>query len=282
MSSAQRFLIVDGYPKQSRDELQEAGMKLAWELYRDLLLAHLPDSEFDVLLPSDPGTGLPEGVGLEQYNGVIWTGCNLTIYHPDDQRVLRQIELARQSYEKGVPAFGSCWGIQIAVTAAGGEVRANPKGREMGVARKIHLTEQGSAHPMFLDKPRVFDGFISHVDEVTSLPRGARWLATNEFTRIQAVEVVHKKGVFWATQYHPEYNLHEMARLLVARTPKLLKEGFFESGQDAQNYVSDMETLARTPGRKDLRWRLGLDNHILDDRIRRTEFRNWIEQVVKP
>src|SRR5262249_28033888 len=40
----------------------------------------------------------------------------------------------------------SCWGLQVAVTAAGGRVRRNPRGREFGVARRIELGEAGGRH----------------------------------------------------------------------------------------------------------------------------------------
>ena len=58
----------------------------------------------------------------------------------------------------------------MAVVAAGGTVRANPRGREMGIARKIALTPEGRGHPLYAGKGSVFDAFISHVDEITHLP----------------------------------------------------------------------------------------------------------------
>jgi len=59
-----------------------------------------------------------------------------------------QLDLARAAFAARVPSFGSCWAAQIAVVAAGGIVRANPRGREMGIARKIALTPEGRGHPM--------------------------------------------------------------------------------------------------------------------------------------
>ncbi|HNR34486.1 MAG TPA: gamma-glutamyl-gamma-aminobutyrate hydrolase family protein [Candidatus Hydrogenedentes bacterium] len=157
MAAVPRFLIVDGYPKASRDEFNHVGMRLAWELYRDMLLTYLPDAEYDVWLSSDPGTVSPASNKLEKYAGVLWPGCNITIYHHDDPRVIAHLDLAQRAYEVGVPQFGTCWGIQLAVVAAGGEVKANPKGREMGIGRKIRLTEAGRVHPMYEGKPAVFD-----------------------------------------------------------------------------------------------------------------------------
>ncbi|MHC4166100.1 MAG: glutamine amidotransferase-related protein [Planctomycetota bacterium] len=130
MTTPLRFLIIDGYPEQSRDDLQTAGMKLAWELYADMLLQHQPEAVYDVLLPSDPGVAMPSAGDLQSYAGIIWTGCNLSINDTENPSVAGQIDLARDAYEVGVPSFGSCWGIQIAAVAAGGKVEPNPRGRE--------------------------------------------------------------------------------------------------------------------------------------------------------
>ena len=277
-----RFLIIDGYPPRSRDALAQAGMKLAWELYAEMLLQHVPDAVYDVLLPSDPGVECPSADLIEKYAGIIWTGCNLSINDTQNPSVSGQIRLAKDAYAVGVPSFGSCWGLQMAVVAAGGQVRPNPRGREMGLARKIHLTAQGCRHPMFEGKPRVFDGFISHDDMVTKMTPECLHLAGNSFTSVQAVAVTHKAGTFWATQYHPEYNLHEMARLIVAREKKLIKYGFFRGREDMMELVRRMETLAKEPGRKDLRWQLAIDDDVLCDSIRQCEFVNWINKLVVP
>ncbi len=275
------FLIVDGYPKSSRDDFDKAGMKHAWRLYAQMLQRHLPEAQYSVWFPSDTPE-LPDGMGPEQYAGVLWTGCNLTIYHDDDERVTRQIPLAQKAYEVGTPQFGSCWGLQMAVVAAGGKVEANPLGREMGLARKVHLTTKGKAHPFMQGKPEVYSGFISHVDQVTELPTGAELLATNDFTRVQALAIRHEAGEFWATQYHPEYDLFEVARLFIARESKLLGENFFEDHDSLVKYVTKMEALSKEPQRKDLRWQLDIDDDVLDADTRQTEFGNWLQHLVLP
>lgn len=280
MADPMRFLIIDGYPKESRDQFDAVGMRLAAKLYADMLLQSLPDAVYDIIYSSDPGTVLPDERGLEAYNGLLWPGCNLTVYHADDERVTRMIELSRRAYEIGLPQFGSCWGIQLAVFVAGGEIKPNPRGREMGVARKIHLTPEGRNHPMYRGKPTVFDGFISHDDEITRLPENALWLASNDFTRIQAVSVTYKKGIFWATQYHPEYDLHEIARLTIAREEKLTRQGFFRDHDDMVQYVERLEALASEPHRKNLRWQLAIDDDLLSDSIRQCEFVNWLTTSV--
>ncbi|MGH7123365.1 MAG: type 1 glutamine amidotransferase, partial [Stellaceae bacterium] len=210
-----------------------------------------------------------------------WTGCSLTIYD-DDPRVGPQIELARAAFRARVPSFGSCWAAQMAVVAAGGMVRANPRGREMGIARKIALTPEGRGHPLYAGKGAVFDAFISHVDEITHLPPGAVLLASNAFTHIQAVSVVNQGGVFWGLQYHPEYDLRELARLTWCRLDKLVKLGFFRDRAAGEDYVRMLETLHQDPGRKDIAWLLGIDEDVTNEDVRLAEVRNWIDRLVIP
>ncbi len=250
MTDKLQFIIVDGYPAESRNQFEQVGMRLAAYLYRDLLLKYLPEAKCDIYFSSDPGVELPAEEAMTGYHGILWPGCNLTVYHEQDERVTKMLDMVKRGYKAGIPQFGSCWGAQIAVYAAGGKVAPNPKGREMGLARKIHLTDEGKSHPMFNGKPSVFDGFISHDDEIVELPVCAKWLAGNTFTGVQAVAVEFEKGVFWATQYHPEYDLHEVARLIVAREEKLIKYGFFQNKTDLQQYVQKIETIYSDPKTK--------------------------------
>ncbi len=276
-----RLCIINGYPKPNREVLTRAGMCGADELYLRVLKTIVPDARVETLFIADLDTPLPDARQTEGYDGFIWTGSNLTIFE-DDPRVTRQIEFSRLIFAIGRPQFGSCWGLQMAAVAAGGEVRKNPRGREMGFARKLRLTAEGRRHPMYEGKPDVFDGFISHLDEVTRLPNGGVLLATNEHTRVQALEVKSGQGVFWATQYHPEYELAEMARLIVARADPLIKEGFFSDRAALEAKVQRMETLASDPSRKDLRWDVAIGDDILDDGIRQCELRNWVRKMVMP
>jgi GMP synthase (glutamine-hydrolysing) len=276
-----RFLVVDGYNKEARDELQAGGASGAGDLYGRMLKDCLPGATVDIVFPSDPGATLPKGTALEQYDGIAWTGCSLTVYE-DDPRVGIQIELAKAAFRARVPSFGSCWAAQIAVAAAGGIVRPNPRGREMGIARKIALTPEGRGHPLYTGKTGVFDAFISHVDEITHLPAGAVLLASNAFTHVQAVAVTHQGGEFWGLQYHPEYDLHEMARLSWCRIERLVKLGFFRDRAAAETFVNLLETLHQDPSRKDIAWLLGIDDDVMNADVRRTEVKNWIERLVLP
>jgi len=235
----------------------------------------------DIVYPADPDSRLEAGKALGQYDGIAWTGSSLTIFN-DDPRVTPQVDFARAAFEAGVPGFGSCWAAQIAVVAAGGVVAVHPHGREMGLARKIGLTPEGRGHPLYTNKKTVFDAFISHDDEITHLPPGATILAGNEFTHVQSVSVVYRGGEFWGLQYHPEYDLHEMARLTWCRREKLTNKGFFQDVDAAVRHVDQLEALHQDPGRKDIAWKLGIDDDVMNRDVRQTEVRNWIEKLVIP
>jgi GMP synthase (glutamine-hydrolysing) len=281
MTDGPRFLVVDGYSRQGRAELSAGGATPAGELYTRVLGDCHSGCVVDVAHPADPDGALPRGAALDQYDGIAWTGSSLTIY-ADDPNVRPQVEFARAAFEARVPSFGSCWAAQVAVVAAGGVCVSSPRGREMGIARKIALTPEGRAHPLYTGKKSVFDAFISHEDEVTHLPPGAVLLASNTHSQVQAVALTHKGGTMWAVQYHPEFDLHEMARLCYCRKQRLTDMGFFRDLDAAQEYVDRLEALHQDPGRRDLAWLLGIDEDVMNEDVRLAELRNWIDLLVLP
>lgn len=273
--------ILNGYPPKSRERFDAQDVGHPHDLYMDTIKNYAPNANFDIIFVADFDSSLPTGTAITSYDGFIWTGSDLTIYH-DDERVTRQIDLTRTIFEAGVPAYGSCWGIQMAVVAAGGEVKKNPKGRERSIARDITLTDAGKESWLLKGKPDRYDGFIMHLDEVTTLPSGATLLAVNEHTHVQAAEVKYSNGTFWATQYHPEYNLYEMARLIKARATPLVREGFFETTDEVQSYADKMFELADNPVSKELRKEFNVGDDITNPAIRQREVRNWLEYLVIP
>lgn len=276
-----KVCVINGYPEPNRQTLAESGVCQAHDLYVEFLKDYVPNALVDVLYVADLHIGLPGGASLESYDAYIWTGSNLTIYH-DDPRVTRQIELCRSIYAAGQPQFGSCWGVQMAAVAAGGEVKKNPNGREWSIARDIELTEAGTKSKLYEGKPHKFNGFIMHLDEVTRIPEGGELLATNAHTHVQALAVTHGKGTFWATQYHPEYKLYEMARLLIARKQYLVKEGFFQEESEVEELSRKMVELSEQPENTQLQKELKIGPDVLDKSIRQQELRNWIDHLVLP
>ena len=155
----------------------------------------------------------------------------------------------------------------------------NPRGREWGIARDIQLTDAARTEPMHAGKPPVFDAFIMHLDEVTRLPDGTPLLATNTHTHTQAAIIRDGAAAFWATQYHPEYNLHEMGRLIAARAKALVREGHFPDEAAVAAYAARMMELAVNPDSAELRTELDIGDDIIDPQTREVELRNWLRFI---
>ncbi len=273
-----KILIFNGYPEQSRKNFDSSNVGHPHDFFIDFLSRYAPEVETEIRFIADLDQPLPLDRELSACRGCIWTGSDLTIYQVDP-RVDRQIELARNLFRLGVSSMGSCWGIQMAAVAAGGLVAKNPKGREWGIAKAITISDSGKRSLLLHKKPEKFDGFIMHLDEVVKLPANTKILAGNEHTAVQAIEVFSGKGSFFGTQYHPEYNLLEMGRLIAARAQPFVNEGFFASVEDVADCAKRMKTLHHDPDNVRLREQLDVGDDILKETIREQELRNWMEYI---
>merc|ERR1711871_1776583 len=139
--------------------------------------------EETIVYPADEDYEVPD---VSQFDGLAFSGSSFSV-NDDEPGVHKQIELTHQAFDAQVPCFGSCWGLQILVKAAGGDIQLNPRGREYGVGRKISLTPEGRAHPMFEGKKATFDAWISHSDEVVHMSPNLINLAGNDHSRVQAI-----------------------------------------------------------------------------------------------
>src|SRR5215813_3542643 len=276
-----RFLVVEGNTAVGRARHQAAGGTVASDGYAGLLHGLVPAAVVDIAYPADSGANLPDRAGLEAYDGVTITGSALHVYEGGPE-VMRQVELVRTVLRTGTPVFGSCWGLQVLMTAAGGSVRRNPKGREVGFGRAIRLTAAGREHPMYAGKADSFDAVTVHLDEVETLAPGSTVLALNAMAGVQAAEIRRDGTVAWGVQYHPEYSLNELAAIVRRTGVKLVEEGFFADEAGLHDYASELMTLDREPTNRPLAWRHGIDGAVLDRRLRVKEVANWIDRMVKP
>jgi len=277
-----RLLIANAYARDGREALRSAGATAPDALYRRLVERVAPGTHCDVIYPADADAELPSGAGLREYDGIVWTGSSLTIHADADDRVRRQIDFTRAAFAAAVPSFGSCWAAQISVVAAGGRCAPNPRGREFGVTAAIRLQPAGRAHPLYRGKPTSFVALTSHADEVVALPPGATLLASNEFSAVQSVAVDYDGGSFWAVQYHPEYDIHEIARLCVLRAEELIRQGTFADAASAAAYIDALERVFTDPTQTALAHEYGVDAPDLNAEQRSVEFDNWIGAMVAP
>jgi GMP synthase (glutamine-hydrolysing) len=278
---APRLLVLEGNPPEARDAHVAAGGVVSSEGYATLLHELLPNAVIDVCFPADAGVNLPGGQALEGYDGVAITGSSLHVYE-GGPAVTQQIELARAVLQSNTPVFGSCWGLQVLTVAAGGVVRKNPKGREVGFGRSITLTESGRKHPMYNGKHNVFNAPTVHLDEVETLAPGMTVLSTNAVSDVQSAEIRCNGATAWGVQYHPEYPLREVATIVRRIGKRLINEGFFLDEADINIFAGDLDVLDADPANKRLAWRYGISKNVLDKRLRVGEVANWIEFQVLP
>jgi GMP synthase (glutamine-hydrolysing) len=277
--SRTRVLVIDGNRAATRAAQVAAGGQSSGEGYVRAL-QQLAPLDCDIVRPADGEVQWPAGVALADYDGVAMTGSALNVYD-GGAHIERQVELARAVFAAGVPFFGSCWGMQVAVTAAGGRVRANPLGREFGFARRIALTAAGRAHGMFRGKPAVFEAVTVHRDDIGELPAGTTELASSDMG-LQAIELRHGRSTIWGVQYHPEYSYAEIAATAKRYAPVLLEAGLFADAAELEAWVADLQWLQRSPRDARLCWKHGLGPAMQDEQARLAELRNWLELQVLP
>jgi GMP synthase (glutamine-hydrolysing) len=281
MASPLRFLVVEGNTRPVREGYREFQGQTPAEAYAATIAEIEPGSVQDIALPADEGANLPDPAGLDSYDGVFLTGSALNIYDATPE-ITRQVELMRAIFACKTPVFGSCWGIQVGAVAAGGVVHKNPKGREIGFARRITRTAAGAGHPLLEGRPAMWDAPCTHLDEVAVPPGAMTILASNAVSEVQAAEIRVNGNVFWGVQYHPEFSLATIAYIMRRRADVLVAEGFAETDAVVHVYVDDLEALDARPDRRDLAWRHALDEEVLDPAKRTTELRNFVKYCVKP
>lgn len=274
-----RLLLMEGNTADKRARAAELGVRSSSEIYALAILAHYPDFDLDVVNAADPDGAIPGGRSFADYDGFVVTGSSLHAYDRDFA-VTNQIAMLRHAAEAGLPVFGSCWGLQIAVMAAGGQVEYNPRGREVGFARKIVRTAAGAGHPMFAGKGAVFDAPCIHYDEVTRLPDNATLLASNAHSLVQAAIVPVGRSEVWAVQYHPEFDIAQLVQLYTLYADDMIAQGFFADRAALDAYVKVLTGLAAAPEDAGLAWQLGVDEDITDDSRRRAEIINWIKTFI--
>ena len=237
------------------------------------------DVDLHLMLPSSADAEAPP-LPLDQYDGVVFSGSSFNIY-ADDPRIQTQIDLVQELFRLGVPCYGSCWAAQLATVAAGGRVERNPEGREFGVAR-VRLTEAGGDHPLLRGRPAEYSVLQCHEDEIVEPAAGSVALATNDTSPVQALAIEHDNGVFWAVQYHPEFDLREIVALSRVREGSLLEQGRFEDTVDLERYRRELTWLHNDPTRTDLSEKYQAGPEVLDPAASLVELRNWVEECVAP
>ena len=271
------ILIIDGNKKEASEKYTQMGMPTQYEVYENILRKLLKKKNCNIatIHPATFENYIPQGLSLDDFQGVVWTGSVLNIYN-SGKSIERQIILAKELFNKKNKIFGSCWGLQVLVTAAGGKIRKNPRGLEAVIAKKIIQNKNGINHPIYINKPRIFDSFCWHYDEVEELPINTSILSSNYMSDVQAVAFTKGKSDIWAVQYHPEFDSKWIAGLMKQRKSLLLEEGIYESSDKFDtlySYLSDIKKF------KDLKTKLSISKSLIDEGVHSKEISNWLNTL---
>ncbi len=100
-------------------------------------------------------------------------------------------------YDLGLPMLGICYGFQVTAYLLGGSV-AKADHREYGAATFV----QDGRSPLFAGVPKRFKAWMSHGDNVQSLPAG--WLKVAHTGNCAFAAARHKDLPYHLIQFHPE------------------------------------------------------------------------------
>lgn len=241
-----RLLVVEGNPREIWEKRKASGGTPYHKRFQSMLKLLQPKAKIEVAFPADKDAFLPSIKKLASFDGVLWTGSSSSVIDPSPA-VVRQLTFAEDVFRSGIPFYGSCWGLQIAVTVTGGKVANCAKGRELGITDPVELTEAGKVHSCFQGRKSPFEALSVHSDEVVKLPDYATILAKNSHSDVQALAIKHRKIDFFGVQYHPEFTIEDMAFTVRYASDKLIKDGFFKSEDELEAFAAKLEQKNNLP-----------------------------------
>ena len=200
---------------------QNIGIPTHTESLKKSLSYYNKDLKIDVLNPClelELNKIVPK---LKNYDGLIWGGSSLNIYN-DTPEIRRQIFFMKECFKNIKKMLTICWGMQVAVTAAGGEVKKGINGSHIGIANDIELTNKGINNSLYKDKNKRFNTPAFNFDEVVTVPADATLLASNKINKVQGLNFKCGVSEIWGIQYHPEITYKKMIDIIKFRKDALI------------------------------------------------------------
>ena len=257
-----KLLIVEGNLREENQSFLEVGIQTHTQSLQDSLNHYSKDLQYDVVNPSSDDNLEAVKDKLSKYDGLIWGGSSLNIYN-DTPEIRRQIEFMKECQKKVKNILAICWGMQVAVTAAGGEVK-KAEGSHIGIANEITINENGLNHPIYKNKEKKFNSPAFNFDEVKTLPQNAVCLASNKINKVQSLYFKVNETNVWGLQYHPEITYEKMISLIEFRKDRLIENRkVFNNEQDIENHISFIKN----------------EISITDKEKRMVELKNWLNQL---
>ena len=254
-----KLLIVEGNLREENQSFLEVGIQTHTQSLQDSLNHYSKDLQYDVVNPSSDDSLETVKNKLLKYDGLIWGGSSLNIYN-DTPEIRRQIEFMKECQKKVKNILAICWGMQVAVTVAGGEVKKCPNGTHRGIAHDIEINEIGLKHPLYKNKNKKFNTPAFNFDEVVKLPEGAKLLSSNPINKVMGVNFNIGSTNIWGIQYHPEITYKKMINLIHFRKDRLLEKKAFVDQSDIDSHVKIIEE----------------ENKISNKDARMRELENWL------
>ena len=257
-----KILIVEGNLREENQHFSSAGIQTHTESLKDSLSFFTKDLTTDVVNPSSDENIFKNIDDLNSYDGLIWGGSSLNIYN-DTPEIRRQIQFMKECQKKIKKILAICWGMQVAVTAAGGEVKKGNKGSHKGIAVDIEINERGLDHPLYKNKKKKFNTPAFNFDEVVTMPQNSVLLASNPINKVQGLNFKVNDCDIWGLQYHPEITYNKMVNIIVFRKERLLIKEAFSDEKEINSHIQHIES----------------ENKKLDKISRMRELENWLNYL---
>jgi GMP synthase (glutamine-hydrolysing) len=257
------ILICEGNTPEEGKIFQDVGIPTHTDSLKESLAYYNQNLKIDVLNPClelDLNETIPK---LKTYDGLIWGGSSLNIYN-NTPEIRRQISFMKECFKSVKKILAICWGMQVAVTVAGGEVKKGVKGSHIGIANDIEITNEGLNNPLYKDKSNKFNTPAFNFDEVVTVPAGAIHLASNRINKIQGLNFKSGVSEIWGLQYHPEITYNKMVDIIKFRKDALIKKrNRFKDEDEVNNHINFIEEEIKI-SKKDFRM---------------LELRNWLNYI---
>lgn len=173
-------------------------------------------------------------VEQNDFDAYLVTGSKADAFGADAWIVqLRHYLLLR--YQAGDVLLGICFGHQILALVLGGQTERAEQGWGAGVHRYRML----AAPVEQLQIPSHLHMLISHRDQVTRLPTGARLLASSDFCPNAAFSL---DGRVLCFQGHPEFT-HDFSRALLQIRQGIYTPEFYARSVDSLQQAHDGQTV---------------------------------------
>ena len=235
-----KLLIVEGNTREENLNFNNAGCVPQSENFKQHIEKLQPDNEIDIVEPGNDNSILKIISSLKKYDGVVLTGSALRIENTSVE-VKKHIEFVKMCFKHEKKIFAACWGLQVAVTAAGGKCRVSPNGAHVGIAYDIELTNEGKKHKLFNSKPHKFTTPAFNYDEVEIPPKNSILLASNKINKFEALHFTVGNSEIWGLQYHPEIPYDYMIKLIKHRSQVLIDRNVFKNQNEINQHIDSIE-----------------------------------------